>query len=94
MFTINVQVVPPATEPSLKVIVPPPSGAVRMPPVQVDTSLAGVAIVTSAGRVSVNARSVTGEPELVLLIVKMRVEVAPGSGWCRKMHSRRRPATH
>jgi hypothetical protein len=48
-----------ATEPSLNVITLPPSGANSVPS-QVDVALAGVAIVTPAGRLSENARSWTG----------------------------------
>jgi len=47
------------TAPSVSVIVVPPSGAVRVPP-QVFERKAGAAMVSAAGRVSVNARSVSG----------------------------------
>ena len=57
--------------------VDPPSGAVTTPSIHVVTALAGVAMVVPAGRLSVNARSLTGD-ELPLVMVKVRVAVLPG----------------
>ena len=68
--------------PPLKVTVPPPLGAVSVPP-QVVTGLAGVARVTPAGRVSVKARSVIGVPWSLPMENTSRL-VLPGpmvSGW-------------
>ena len=59
-----------------RLMVVPPLGAVTVPP-QVDAALAGVARVTGPGRMSVNARSVTGIAD-GLVIVKVRLETAPG----------------
>jgi hypothetical protein len=65
-----------ATEPSLKAIVPPPLGAVSVPP-QVVEAFAGAAIVTPAGKMSVNAKSATGDPTS-LAISNRSVETPPG----------------
>lgn len=87
-FTVRKQEAPAPRVPSLNVIVVPPSGAVKVPP-QVEVGLEPSAIVTPAGRVSVNARFVTGEPPL-LLIVKTSVELLPGPmvlGWKALLNS-------
>ena len=57
--TVMAQAAKPGTTPPLRLMVSPPFGAVTSPP-HVDTALAGIARITPAGRVSVNARSVTG----------------------------------
>ena len=78
--TLTVHVSPPPSRPSLKVIVPPPAGAVTTPSSQVVAAFAGVAMSTSpgtVGRVSVKARSVTGVP-VPLVIVNVSVETEPG----------------
>jgi hypothetical protein len=74
--TVIEHILLPATTPAVKVIVPPPSGAVRVPP-HVELALAGVAIVTPAGKVSVNASRVAGDAA-PLMISKVRVLTLPG----------------
>jgi hypothetical protein len=64
------------TTPSLNVIVPPPGGALRVPPHDV-AAFAELAITTPAGRTSVNARSDTGE-ETKLTMSNLKVETLPG----------------
>ncbi|MEZ5584471.1 MAG: hypothetical protein R3F37_18430 [Candidatus Competibacteraceae bacterium] len=79
--TVTVQVVPlPPTTPPVSVMIVPPSGAVRVPPrspMQSEEAFAGLAIVTAAGRLSVNARPVAGT-ESLLVIVKVNVLTLPG----------------
>ena len=65
---------PPASE-----IAAPPSGALRVPP-QSDSADPGSAMVTPAGRLSVNARLETGEAEK-FSISKRSVVVLPGRSW-------------
>ncbi len=78
--TLTVQVSPTPRTPPLKVMVPPPAGAVTTPRRQVVEALAGVAMSTSPGIVgstSVNAMSVIGTVS-VLVMVKVSVETLPG----------------
>jgi hypothetical protein len=83
-LTETVQICPAPTEASAREIVVPPSGAVSVGPtgpglgLQVVDALAGVAMKTSKGRLSVKARSVTGAGPALLSIVKVSVAMLPG----------------
>ena len=69
--------VPAPRTPSTKVMVPPPSGAVRVPP-QVLVTLAGVAIVTPAGAGSVSVKARSLRAVAVLVMTNWRVLTLPG----------------
>ena len=75
-LTVMVQLELAPTLPPLKLMVPPPSGALRMPS-QSEKALDGVAITTAAGRTSVNATSSAGGPG-GLEMTNSRVVVLPG----------------
>jgi hypothetical protein len=73
----TVQVLLAAAVPPVYEITLEPATAVRAPPVQVVEALAGSAITTSAGRLSVKSKRVAFTTEPVLLMVKVRVLVPP-----------------
>jgi len=77
-FTVMAQELNPATEPPLYVIVPPPSGAVSVPPLQFVEAIAGSAIVTPAGSTSVKSNIVTPEALPVLSMLNVSVLTLPG----------------
>ena len=77
-FRLTIQLEFAPTLPPLRLMVVPPGGAVSVPSVQVVMALAGVAINTLAGKVSVKAKAVTPVPEAVLSMVKVRVLAEPG----------------
>ena len=64
--------------PPVRLMVPPPSGALRVLFSQSVKALDGVAIVTPAGRLSVNAKSVTRVVDSELSMSKRSVVVLPG----------------
>ena len=64
------------TPPSLKLIEPPPAGALRVPPHNV-AAFTGFAITTPAGRLSAKARSDTGDA-VWLVMVNRKVATLPG----------------
>jgi hypothetical protein len=74
--TLIVHAVCPANLPSLREIELPPSGALNVPS-QLETALDGVAIVMPLGRLSVNARPLTG-PVDPFVIVNWSVLMLPG----------------
>jgi hypothetical protein len=76
-LTLTIQLCELATFPLVKIMVPPPSGALTIPSVHVVNALAGLAITTPLGSGSVKAKSTTGAG-LKLVMVKISVETLPG----------------
>lgn len=74
--TVMEQEVEAPIQPPVREIEEPPFGAVRVP-LQLFSAITGSASITSAGKVSVNARSVTVEAS-PLVIVKTSDVVLPG----------------
>ena len=77
-FTVIMSVFPGPTLPSEYEIMEPPSGAVNVPVLFEMLVLAGAAITTPVGRLSVKATSLAGFDELLLSMVKVKVLTEPG----------------
>ena len=75
-LTVHTASLPPS-RPPVKLMVPPPSGALTTPSRQVVEPFAGSAIVTAPGRMSVNARLVTGVVS-PFVIVNTSIDTLPG----------------
>ncbi len=76
-FTSTVQLLLAPSFPPVRLMLVPPSGAATTASVQVVVATAGVAIVIPNGKMSVNARSLTGDA-LASVMVNVRVAVLHG----------------
>ena len=89
-LTITVQPLVAPTLPFVKVIVEPPSAATIFPMTQLVMAFAGVARVTPASKVSVNARSVTGVPLSLVMVTGQRTDAARSDRvWGKDLAKRR-----